>query len=151
MTILFAFLHHLLAFSLVAALVTELVQLRDRISIERARRLLLADAIYGMSAMLLLIVGFLRVIFFEKGVAYYFHSTPFIAKLLLFAAVGLLSIYPTMTFLSWRKSVNRGREPVLDPAIIKRIRKLIHYELVCIVLILLAAAMMARGVGYWGT
>ncbi|MGH8844578.1 MAG: DUF2214 family protein [Advenella sp.] len=32
----------------------------------------------------------------------------------------------------------------------KRIRKLIHYELVCLVLIVLAAAMMARGVGYWG-
>lgn len=68
----------------------------------------------------------------------------------MFVAVGVLSIYPTMTFLSWRKSLNRGREPVLDPAVIKRIRKLIHYELVCLVLIVLAAAMMARGVGYWG-
>ncbi|HBP30033.1 MAG: DUF2214 family protein [Advenella sp.] len=150
MTLLFAFLHHVLAFVLVAALAIELVLVKDRISIERARRILRADAIYGASAMLLLIVGFLRVIFFEKGAAYYFHSIPFVAKLLLFAAVGVLSIYPTMTFLSWRKSLNRGREPVLDPAVIKRIRKLIHYELVCLVLIVLAAAMMARGVGYWG-
>lgn len=150
MTLLFAFLHHVLAFTLVAAVTVELVLVKDRISIERARRILRADAIYGASAMLLLVVGFLRVIFFEKGAEYYFHSIPFIAKLLLFITVAILSIYPTMTFLSWRKSVNRGREPVLDPAVIRRIRKLIHYELVCIVLIVLAAAMMARGVGYWG-
>ncbi|MGO1766100.1 hypothetical protein CAP48_03250 [Advenella sp. S44] len=150
MTLLFAFLHHVLAFALVAALAIELVLIKDRISIERARRILRADAIYGASAMLLVIVGFLRVIYFEKGAPYYFHSIPFIVKLLLFITVGILSVYPTMTFLSWRKSVNRGREPVLDPAVIKRIRKLIHYELTCVVLIVLAAAMMARGVGYWG-
>lgn len=150
MTLLFAFLHHVLAFTLVAAVTVELVLVKDRISIERARRILRADAIYGASAMLLLVVGFLRVIFFEKGTEYYFHSIPFIAKLLLFITVAILSIYPTMTFLSWRKSLNRGREPVLDPAVIRRIRKLIHYELACIVLIVLAAAMMARGVGYWG-
>ncbi len=150
MTIFFAFLHHVLAFTLVATVTVELVLVKDRISIERARRILRTDAIYGVSAILLLVVGFLRVMFFEKGTAYYFHSIPFIAKMLLFITVAILSIYPTMTFLSWRKSLNRGREPVLDPAVIRRIRKLIHLELVCIVLIVLAAAMMARGIGYFG-
>ncbi len=150
MTIFFAFLHHVLAFTLVATVTVELVLVKDRISIERARRILRTDAIYGVSAILLLVVGFLRVMFFEKGTDYYFHSIPFIAKMLLFITVAILSIYPTMTFLSWRKSLNRGREPVLDPAVIRRIRKLIHLELVCIVLIVLAAAMMARGVGYFG-
>ncbi len=150
MTIFFAFLHHVLAFTLVATVTVELVLVKDRISIERARRILRTDAIYGVSAILLLVVGFLRVMFFEKGTAYYFHSIPFIAKMLLFITVAILSIYPTLTFLSWRKSLNRGREPVLDPAVIRRIRKLIHLELVCIVLIVLAAAMMARGIGYFG-
>ncbi len=150
MTIFFAFLHHVLAFTLVATVTVELVLVKDRISIERARRILRTDAIYGVSAILLLVVGFLRVMFFEKGTDYYFHSIPFIAKMLLFMTVAILSIYPTMTFLSWRKSLNRGREPVLDPAVIRRIRKLIHLELVCIVLIVLAAAMMARGIGYFG-
>jgi putative membrane protein len=40
-------------------------------------------------------VGLLRVFFLEKGAAYYFRSVPFIVKLSPFAAVGLLSIYPT--------------------------------------------------------
>lgn len=39
MTLLFAFLHHVLAFVLVAALAIELVLVKDRISIERARRI----------------------------------------------------------------------------------------------------------------
>ena len=47
-------------------------------------------------------------VYFEKGASYYFHSVPFVAKLSLFVMVGLLSIYPTMEFLSWRASVKQG-------------------------------------------
>ena len=76
MTLLFAFLHHVLAFVLVAALAIELVLVKDRISIERARRILRADAIYGASAMLLLVVGFLRVIFLKRAQPTIFTAFP---------------------------------------------------------------------------
>ena len=105
MTSLFAFLHHLAAFALVAALAVEFVLLRGQLTAARARQVLSADRIYGISAGLVLIIGFARVFYFEKGAHYYFHSIPFIAKLSLFILVGLLSIYPTMQFLSWRAAV----------------------------------------------
>ncbi len=47
-----------------------------------ARRLALADLVLGVvSAGVLLVVGLLRVFYFEKGAAFYFSSGAFIAKL----------------------------------------------------------------------
>jgi putative membrane protein len=79
-TIFLAFLHHLAAFALVAALTVELVLLNGELTLKSARRLQMIDAVYGASAGLLLLVGLLRVFYFEKGAAYYFHSAPFIHR-----------------------------------------------------------------------
>ena len=146
----FAFLHHLAAFTLVAMLVLEFVLIKDEFNIKTARRLQIADIVFGVSAGVVLIVGFLRVYYFEKGAAYYFHSLPFIAKLTLFTLIGLLSIYPTIVFLSWRKSLKAGRLPVVDDGKRRLIRSLIHWELIAVVLLILGASLMARGVGNFG-
>lgn len=144
---LFAFLHHLAAFALVAALAIELVLIRQELTASNARRLQLVDAALGASAGILLLVGLSRVFYFEKGAAYYFHSVPFIAKLSLFVLVALLSIYPTVVFLSWRRSLKEGVAPVVEPARLRTVRALIHVELAGVVAILLCAALMARGIG----
>ncbi|HXV09432.1 MAG TPA: DUF2214 family protein [Burkholderiales bacterium] len=150
MTSFFAFLHHIAAFALVAALVLELVAIKDELSVRNARRLLIADTVYGASATLVLIVGLLRVFYFEKGASYYFHSAPFIAKLATFGLVALLSAYPTLTFLSWRARLKRGEAPSLAPSRLRAIRAIVHLELAGIAVIILCAALMARGVGYFG-
>jgi len=93
----------------------------------------------------LLVVGLLRVFYFEKGADYYFHSLAFMTKFSVFIAVALLTIIPTREFLSWRKAVRTGQVPAADPAKLRMIRKLLHGELAAIVLILLCAAIMARG------
>jgi putative membrane protein len=144
---LFAFLHHVGAFTLVAALAVEFVVIREEITLQTARRLLLADLVYGAAAGTVLTVGLLRVFFFEKGAGYYLHSTPFIAKVSLFALVALLSIYPTAVFASWRRSVKLGQPPQADARKIRRIRSLIHWELAGVVVLILCAALMAKGVG----
>ncbi|MEX5218442.1 MAG: DUF2214 family protein [Nitrospiraceae bacterium] len=143
-----AFLHHLAAFTLVAALVIELVLTKDDLVVNSARRILLADLAFGISAGIVLVLGLLRVVYFEKGASYYFHSVPFVAKLSLFLMVGLLSIYPTMEFLSWRVSVKQGQAPAVADRKMRAIRSIIHWELVGVVLIILCAALMAKGVGY---
>lgn len=145
MTTLFAFLHHLFAFAIVGALAAELVLLRQQITVESARRLLAIDGVYGASAGLLLVVGLLRVFFFEKGYLYYFTSHAFLTKLALFVLVGLVSIVPTVEFARWRKSVRAGEAPTVDAGKLLRVRRIVHWELAGIVLILLFAAMMARG------
>jgi putative membrane protein len=145
MTTLFAFLHHLSAFTLVSAIAIEFALIRQELTLASARRLLATDMVYGIAAGALLVIGLLRVFFFEKGADYYFHSHAFLAKLSLFVVVGLLSIIPTMEFLSWRKAVNAGQAPAIDAKKFRRVTAVIHGELFAIVIILLCAAIMARG------
>ena len=145
MIVIFAFLHHLAAFALVAMLTAELVLLRQPITVENAKRLAAIDGVLGASAGVLLVVGLLRVVFFEKGWEYYFSSHAFLTKFALFVLIGLASIVPTMEFLRWRKAVRAGQAPDPDVRKVQTIRKIIHAELAGVVLILLFAAMMARG------
>jgi putative membrane protein len=145
MSTLFAFLHHVAAFTLVSALAVEFVLIRQDLTLAIARRLPIVDAVLGISAGFLLVVGLLRVFFFEKGAAYYFHSHAFMTKFSVFIAVGLLSIIPTLEFLSWRKPVKPGEIPAVSARKLRFIRSVIHGELAAVVIILLCAAMMARG------
>ncbi|HEY7673817.1 MAG TPA: DUF2214 family protein [Burkholderiales bacterium] len=150
MSAVFAFLHHIAAFALVSALAIEFALIRSELTVRNARALRLADLVYGASAAAILTVGLLRVLYFEKGAGYYFHSAPFVAKLLLFASIGLLSIYPTVQFLSWRASLKQGSVPAVEPATIRAIRALIVWEFAGLVALVLCAALTARGIGYVG-
>jgi len=145
-----AFLHHTAAVAVMALLTVELVLLRFDLTPPIARTILRMDGAYGIAALVLLVVGLSRVFFTEKGAAYYFHSGTFLAKLTLFVIVGLLSIYPTMQFLRWRPALREQRAPQLDATTKRKLRMTIHIELTLLLVILLLAAMMARGIGYFG-
>jgi putative membrane protein len=145
MTVLLAFLHHLAAFTLVAALALELVLIRQELTLATARKLPIIDAVLGGAAGVLLIVGLLRVFYFEKGAAFYWSSHAFLTKFGVFIIVALLSVVPTLEFLSWRKSVRAGQIPAVSGQELRLVRTLIHAELAGIVIILLAAAIMAKG------
>jgi putative membrane protein len=145
MSTFFAFLHHLAAFTLVGALAVEFVLIGQELSLSSARRLTVTDAVLGLAAGILLIVGLLRVFYFEKGADYYFHSHAFLIKLTLFIVVALLSIVPTREFLSWRAALKAGRLPAVDATKLRLVRRIIHGEVAAIVVILLCAALMARG------
>jgi putative membrane protein len=147
MPALFAFLHHVAAFALVAALAVELVLLRTEVTPAMARRLQRTDMIYGAAAGVVVVVGLLRVFYFEKGAPYYFHNGAFLAKLSLFVLVGLVSIYPTIEIARWARSVRRGDTPAIRPARLRTMRHIVHAELAAVVAILLCAALMARGIG----
>jgi putative membrane protein len=145
MSTLFAFLHHLCAFTLVAAVAIEFTLIRQELSLASARRLQVTDIVLGMAAGALLVIGLLRVFFFEKGADYYWHNHAFHLKFGLFIIIGLLSIVPTLEFLSWRDAIAAGQAPVMDASTRKRVTMIIHIELAAIVVILLCAAIMARG------
>jgi putative membrane protein len=150
MSAFFAFLHHLAAFMVVSALAIEHTLIRGSLTLESARRLRRTDSAFGAAAGVLLVVGLLRVAHFEKGAAYYFHNVFFITKLSLFILVGLLSILPTIEFISWGKALKRGEVPAVAPERLRLVKMLIHAELAGIVLILFCAAFMAKGMGYFG-
>ena len=145
MSTLFAFLHHLAAFTLVSAVAIEFALIRQELTLSSARRLQATDMVLGMAAGALLVIGLLRVFSFEKGASYYFHSYAFLTKFSLFIVVGLLSIIPTLEFLSWRDAVEAGQVPAINAKKLRQITAVIHGEVFAIVIILLCAAIMARG------
>jgi putative membrane protein len=68
-----------------------------------------------------------------------------LTKLSVFFAVALLSIVPTVEFLKWRKAVKAGQLPEVSAQKLRFIHKIIHGELAAVVIIVLCAAIMARG------
>ena len=150
MSAIMAFLHHLAAFTLVSALVAEVVLFKPPLTVVHARRIQRTDNLYGISAGVLLVVGLLRVVYFEKGAGYYFHDAFFLTKFATFLVVALISIYPTVLFLSWSKALKQGIAPEMPPAQIRRTRMCLMWQLTGIVVILFCAPLMARGFGYFG-
>lgn len=144
---LIAFGHFLAFFALGAALVLELALLTESLSVETARRIQRADKFLGASAMLLLVFGFLRVIYFEKGSEYYFSNTFFQIKLALFIIAGIISLYPSAVFRRWSSELKQNIEPELSSDMLLRLKKIIHWELVLIGGILVCASLMAKGFG----
>ena len=64
-----------------------------------------------------------------------------------FLFVGLLSIDPTIRYLRWNKTLKEDTTPEITDKEIKRTRLLLTLEVIGIVVILFAAALMARGIG----
>jgi putative membrane protein len=145
---LMAFLHHLAAFTVVAALAVEVALFQPPLTPLQARRLQRTDLIFGASATAVLVIGLLRVAYFEKGAAYYWHDGYFLLKVTAFILAALVSIYPTVTFLSWTRALKAGEAPQLAAERARRVRLCLLLELAAIVIILLCAALMARGFGY---
>jgi putative membrane protein len=142
-----AFVHFLAFFVLTTTLVLQLGLLSDSISVVTARRIQRADRVSGIAAVLVLIFGFLRVVYFEKGADYYFDNTFFLIKLALFIAAALLSIYPTLCYARWSPELKLEIAPEISAPMLLRIRKIIHYELIAILGILACASLMAKGFG----
>ena len=147
MSTLFAFFHHVAAFTLVSALAIEFILIGQEFSLGTARRLVITDAVLGASAAFLLVVGLLRVFYFEKGPAFYSHNPFFWLKMNAFLAVGLLSIDPTIRYLRWNKVLKENQAPEINEKEFKRTRLLLSLEVIGLAIILFAAAMMARGIG----
>lgn len=141
----FAFLHHVAAFIFFGALIAEAFLINVDLNEKNVRRLALADGLYGASAAFVFVFGIVRVLYFEKGQDYYFGSFFFLTKFGLFLLTGILSIIPTMQFLAWRKALKVGPLPEVSMRRMRQIKMIIHTELLAVILILLCAALMARG------
>ncbi|MFV2031777.1 MAG: DUF2214 family protein [Gammaproteobacteria bacterium] len=142
-----SFGHFFSVFALSAALVLQLALISDSISVDTAVRIQRADRAYGIAAALVLLFGLLRVFLFDRGADYYFSNTFFLLKMGLLVSVGLLSIYPTVSYLRWNQALNSGEAPEITPQSALRLRRLIHYQLIGIGGILLCASLVARGYG----
>ena len=120
--------------------------LRGTLDAAGLRNLFAADNVWGIAAFLWLATGFSRAFAgLEKGSAYYLHSSLFWTKMVLFALILVLELYPMITLLRWRGALRRGQRPDTSPA--RTLYVISHVEMALVVLIVFVAAFVARGFG----
>jgi putative membrane protein len=110
---------------------------------DRMKLVLQADNWWGISALLLMVSGFLRAFGgLEKGAAFYLASPLFHGKMLLFLMVGLLEIMPMIRLIRWRM----GRLKAPFPAhLAVRYARFSYAELGLLLMLIVCATLMARG------
>jgi putative membrane protein len=138
---------HLLALGIgLGAVWTRAQALRGPLDAAAFRRVFHADAWWGLSGVLWLVTGLLRAFGgYEKGTDYYVHSHVFMTKMLLFVVVLALE-FPTMiALIRWRAQLGRGQAP--DTCTAGRLARMSLVQAVAIVVMVLAATAMARGIG----
>ena len=143
-----SFLHFLAAFGVCAMVLYELVFLSQTPSLTTAKNIQRADMIYGLSALLVVLMGFIRVYYFEKGPDYYFNNPFFWIKLNAFAGVGLLSIYPSIKFFQWKPLLKSKTAPLLTTQTYHILRTLLILEVIGLLVMMISASLMAKGVAF---
>ena len=135
---------HILAILLMfSSLVVELTVLKKEMTRKEAVTLVKADLFFGIFAGLTVVFGLLRMFYLGKGVDYYLMNPLFIIKLSVFILVGLLSVYPTVTFLKIRKSIEKK-------ILINRYEKIkfiVVIEIIMLLILPLLAVLVANGFG----
>jgi putative membrane protein len=142
-----AYVHFLGIMILMATLLAEHVTLQPHMTRVHLQRLATIELLYGMAAGLVFLSGLLRFAYFGKGIHFYLGNPVFYVKVGIFLLVALISIYPTMRFMAWRKVLKQGALPEIEPPIMTQLRAVIRLELGLLIVIPLSAVLMARGIG----
>ncbi|MDD0994516.1 DUF2214 family protein [Pseudomonas sp. TNT2022 ID1044] len=111
------------------------------------RSVLIADNIWGISALVLLVTGGMRAFGgFEKGADYYLQQPLFHLKMTLFVLILLLEVAPMVTLIKWRIALARGA--AIEAGRAKLFARISHVEALLLLLMVIAATGMARGVTF---
>ncbi|WP_213936738.1 DUF2214 family protein [Pseudomonas sp. dw_612] len=113
----------------------------------QVRNVLVADNVWGICAGILLVTGLLRAFGgYEKGTDYYLHQPLFHLKMTLFVIILLLELVPMITLIKWRIALKRGA--AFDQGRAKLFARISHVEALLMMLMVIAATGMARGVTF---
>ena len=135
--------HHLAVFGILAVLVAEAVLVRPGLGAGEVERIGRIDRAYGVLAGAVLAAGASRVAWGAKAPSFYLDNPVFWAKMNVFLVVGLLSIWPTVRFIRWRRS-----DAAPADAEVRAVRRLVHLQLALFFSLPALAALMARGIGH---
>lgn len=147
MLILIPYLHILAVMVLMGSLIAEHLVLKPVMTRDQIKSLAAVDMVYGLSAAVVLVTGLLRWFIYGRGSDYYLANPLFHTKITLFVIIALLSIFPTIRFLKWRKQAKAGIDPAIEVKQVKGLLMYIRIEMLIVALIPLLAVMIARGYG----
>jgi putative membrane protein len=140
---------HLIALGLgFGAVIWRGTALREVPDARSLRRVFHADTLWSIAAGLWIITGLWRYLGgIEKGAAYYNANTFFLGKMGLLAAILVLEVWPMATLIRWRLAIRRGGSAgfVAIPGTARVIASISHLQALLVLLMVFAAAAMARG------
>ncbi len=142
-----AYIHYLGIILCFASLLFERLTLKVNLTRNETISMIIADVIYGIAGLALLITGILRVKYFGQGGEFYTNNPIFWIKVTLYILVGLLSLYPTFTYILWAIPLSKNKLPNISENLVKRFKIIITTELLGFATIPLFATLMARGIG----
>jgi len=123
--------------------------LRGELNPNSVKRVLYADNLWGIAALLWIVTGLARAFAgLEKGSAYYLASNAFWVKMALLAIILLLEIWPATTWMRWRIRLARGQAVDLEAGRKDLFAKTSTFQAVLIIAMIFAASAMARGLGF---
>ena len=73
--------------------------------------------------------GIYRVIKFGQGSEFYTQNPIFWTKIIIFALIGSLSLYPTITYVLWAIPLSKGNLPQVTDNLAARLRLIVNIEL----------------------
>ncbi len=113
------------------------------------RRVLHADTLWGVAALLWVASGLVRVFAgTDKVSAYYFDNWLFWTKMALFFVILLHEIRPMLVLIRWRRALGAGR--MRDTTLARRMARISFIETGIVVVMVALATGMARGYGMLG-
>lgn len=141
---------HLLALGIgLGAIWWRALELRGSLDAAGIRRMLYADNLWGLAALLWISTGLIRAFGgLEKGSGYYLSSSAFWIKMTLLAIILLLEIWPAATWMRWRILLRRGERIEKDDRRIRLFAAVSILQAVLVVGMVFAATAMARGMGF---
>jgi putative membrane protein len=117
---------------------------------ENLQRVFLADSLWGAAGFLWISTGLWRFLGgLEKGTSYYLQNHVFLTKMGLLLLLLVLEIVPIVTLIRWRRSFAAGMSPDFRTA--GRLATISRIQVWLVVLMVLAATAMARGLGTRGS
>lgn len=140
--LLIRYFHFLSIIVLASALVGEHLLLSKKMPINVFKKVIVLDAIYGLSAIMTLVSGLLLWLSFGKPSEFYSSNHMFHIKLALFVVIALLSIFPTVYFLRHLKT---QKKTISLP---RYVITIVRIELCMFLLLPLLGVLIAKGVGY---
>ena len=142
-----AYTHYLGIILCFGSLLFERLTLKVDLNRNQTISMIIADVVYGIAGVAILVTGILRVNYFGQGSDFYTDNPIFWIKVSLYILVGLLSLYPTTTYILWAIPLRKNKLPQISEKLVKRFKLIITTELIGFATIPLFATLMARGVG----
>ena len=145
MAALTAYGHYLSFMIITACIAVEKVTIKPNMTDDEENRLVTANSWLGLAGVMLVLSGYYRTVFYEKGWDFYSNVPTFWVKMFLVSILGAMSFFPTTKIIQRAIAKRNGTLQPMSEKLAKRMTSILNAELLALFTIPATATFMARG------